>query len=68
VVELGIYKHYKGGLYRVLHIAKHTETNESLVIYRRISPVVVDGKVWARPERMFEEIINGEPRFKRIQG
>ena len=40
-----IYQHYKGGIYTVLHIAEHTETNELFVIYHNES-----GKVWARPK------------------
>jgi hypothetical protein len=32
-MKSGIYKHYKGGLYQVLGIAEHTETNEKVVVY-----------------------------------
>jgi len=32
-MQAGIYKHYKGGLYQVLGVGQHTETNEIVVIY-----------------------------------
>lgn len=68
MVERGIYKHFKGNAYGVLHVATHTETGERLVIYRKLSDVgaYYEGKVWARPESMFEEIVDGVPRFERI--
>jgi len=61
----GTYKHFKGCLYKVVCIAKHTETKEDMVIYHDIrSPDVV----WARPLSMWEEVVmyNGKlvPRFK----
>ena len=44
--EIGkIYKHYKGGDYKVLTLAKHTETDEILVIYKSIQ----FGSIYARP-------------------
>ena len=67
-IEPGIYRHFKGGLYEVLGIARHSETEEHLVIYR---PVTGDGTWWARPRDMFREIVpfNGDlvPRFQRIE-
>ena len=44
------YRHYKGGLYRVINIATHTETEEVLVIYKGIE----SNKIWARPKGIFE--------------
>ena len=41
-----LYKHFKGGLYRIVTIAQHTETEEGLVIYRSEDD---PSKVWARP-------------------
>ncbi|MDT7922998.1 MAG: DUF1653 domain-containing protein [Thermus sp.] len=32
-VRPGIYRHYKGGLYRVLFLARHSETEEAMVVY-----------------------------------
>lgn len=61
-----LYQHYKGGLYRVLGEARHSETKEELVIYMSVST----GKFWARPKEMFyESISDGEnivPRFKKV--
>ena len=56
----GIYRHYKGNLYEVLEIAKHSETEEELVVYRALYG---DYGVWVRPLGMFTETINGVPRF-----
>jgi hypothetical protein len=62
---MAIYRHYKGGFYRVIGTATHTETQEELVIYEGI-----DGRVWARPRDMFfEEVeVDGKkvPRFQRL--
>ena len=48
----GIYKHYKGALYQVLYLAKHSESLEPLVIYQDIENLDL---IWARPLEMFLE-------------
>ena len=50
------YKHFKGGIYKVIAIAKHTETEEDLVIYINIS----NGKIWARPYEMFNDLLDNK--------
>lgn len=61
-LEPGVYRHFKGNLYEVLHVAKHSETLEEMVVYRRL---LSSGEVWVRPARMFLEIVadeqTGEP-------
>ena len=54
-IPQGVYRHYKGSLYQVLHTAKHSETEESLVVYRCIYG---EYGVWVRPLSMFTEIVN----------
>lgn len=41
-----VYKHTKGGLYKVIAIAVHSETKESLVIYQSVAD---SDRIWARP-------------------
>lgn len=65
-VKLGKYQHYKGNFYRVIGVAKHSETQEELVVYERL----IDGSMWVRPKKMFlEEVeVKGKkaPRFRFI--
>ena len=67
-VSQGIYRHYKGSLYQVLHTATHSETEESLVVYRCLYG---DYGVWVRPLSMFAEMVTIEgkevPRFELIK-
>ena len=67
-MKLGKYQHSKtGNYYKVIAIAKHSETLEDLVVYEALydNP---ESKVWVRPLKMFTEKveINGKkvPRFK----
>jgi len=63
----GLYRHYKGNDYRVIGLAKHSETGESLVVYRALYG---EHGLWVRPAAMFGETVvaNGErvPRFARV--
>ena len=63
-VPLGRYRHYKGNLYEVLGVARHSETEEELVVYRALYGA---GGLWVRPRTMFQEevIVEGGavPRF-----
>ncbi|MEG0385661.1 MAG: DUF1653 domain-containing protein [Solibacillus sp.] len=45
------YKHYKGNIYTIITIGKHTETNEELVVYTD------EKEVWVRPAEMFFGVI-----------
>jgi hypothetical protein len=58
-VALGRYRHYKGGLYEVLGVARHSETEEELVIYKALYG---DGGLWARPKSMFLESVKLDGR------
>lgn len=66
-MESGKYRHFKGGEYEVLGVAKHSETEEEYVVYRQLYG---DGHMWIRPLAMFEEQVEyqGRPvrRFEKI--
>lgn len=49
-VPPGRYRHYKGKDYLVLGVARHTETEEELVVYRTDYG---DRSLWVRPKAMF---------------
>lgn len=55
ILPLGLYRHYKGGDYRVEGVATHSETEEKLVVYR---PLYGEGGLWVRPLDMFLETVN----------
>jgi hypothetical protein len=64
MVPPGRYRHFKGGEYEVLGVARHSETDERLVVYR---PLYGDGGMWVRPVSMFLEAVEHDgrvvPRF-----
>jgi len=53
-VEPGRYRHYKGKEYIVLGVARHSETDETLVVYRQ---EYGDRGLWVRPLAMFAECV-----------
>ena len=63
-----LYEHYKGLRYKVLAVARHSETLEEMVVYQALSG---ENDVWVRPLGMFLENIvvdgNLRPRFKRTE-
>ena len=66
-IELGRYRHYRGGEYEVLGVVRHSETCEPMVLYR---PLYNNSGSWVRPFAMFVEDIDVDgrvqPRFARI--
>ena len=62
--RLGRYRHYKGGEYDLVGVARHSETLEPLVLYR---PRYGEATLWVRPYAMFFEdvVVDGvtRPRF-----
>jgi hypothetical protein len=64
-VPTGRYWHYKGKEYTVIGVARHSETEEEMVVYRQ---EYGDNTLWVRPMTMFMEMVevNGQslPRFQ----
>ncbi len=49
-IPTGTYRHYRGGLYEVIGVATHSETEEPLVVYRALYGTF---GLWVRPREMF---------------
>ena len=64
MLKIGEYRHFKGGRYELIAIAKHSETCEEMVVYRALYG---EGQIWVRPLSMWEEEVEyqGE-RVKRF--
>lgn len=56
-LKAGIYKHYKGGFYRLLGVARHETNHEEYVVYCEISRGLEtgEGPLWIRPIHEFYE-------------
>ena len=52
MIETGIYRHFKGGRYEVIGVAKHSESLEEMVVYRALYG---EGGLWVRPASMWNE-------------
>ena len=55
----GRYRHYKGNFYQVIDVAYHSETEEEMVVYRKLYG---DGSLWVRPLSMFVENVQVDGR------
>lgn len=56
-MQLGLYKHYKGNMYQLIGVARHTETLEHLAVYQALYG---DFGLWIRPLSMFQESVEYE--------
>lgn len=53
----GLYRHFKGNEYRVLYVAKHSETLEDMVVYQALYG---EKGIWVRPASMWNETVKQE--------
>jgi len=56
-MKKGKYQHYKGPFYEVLDVARHSETEEEMVVHKTLYG---DFSLWVRPLKMFNEEIEFE--------
>ena len=63
-IKPGRYRHFKGNEYQVIGMARHSETEEEMVVYR---PLYGEGGLWVRPAAMWAEEVERDgkrqPRF-----
>ncbi|HEY4318753.1 MAG TPA: DUF1653 domain-containing protein [Herbaspirillum sp.] len=63
-IKLGKYRHFKGGEYEVIGIARDSEDETPMVVYRALYD---NGSLWVRPLDMFAETIERDGRsFRRF--
>jgi hypothetical protein len=61
-IKPGRYRHFKGNEYRVLHIAKHSETLEEMVVYQALYG---EHGIWVRPAPMWNETVEHDGKTVR---
>ncbi len=61
-IEPGKYRHFKGKEYEVLFTARHSETLEEMVVYRKLYD---DFSVWVRPASMWNETVERDGKTYR---
>jgi len=66
-IRRGVYRHYKDKLYAVMGTVKHSETEETLVLYAPMGQQAGEAQLWVRPLAMFTESVDTAkgrvPRF-----
>lgn len=69
-LKLGVYRHYKNKEYRVIGVAKHSETHEDMVVYEALYENELS-RLWVRPLNLFTDLVevNGRivPRFEYVR-
>jgi len=63
MISLGKYRHFKGNEYKVVHIAKHSETEEDMVVYYPLYGNIEktgEPEYWVRPLTIFNETVEKE--------
>jgi hypothetical protein len=64
-IKPGRYRHFKGKEYRVLCLAKHSETEEDMVVYRALYG---ERGIWVRPAAMWNETVERDGKtYKRFE-
>ncbi len=58
-MKTGIYRHFKGNKYRLIYIAKHSETLEDMVVYQALYG---ENGIWVRPLSMWNELVEYNDR------
>lgn len=61
-IKIGKYRHFKGREYEVLCVAKHSETQEEMVVYRALYG---EGETWVRPLSMWNDTVTREGKTYR---
>lgn len=61
-IRPGRYRHFKGGEYEVLGVARHSETGEPMVVYRALYG---QRGLWVRPAAMWNEIVERDGKTYR---
>ena len=69
-IQPGLWKHFKGNLYRVMYVALHSETGEEMVVYQAHKALYGQRGMWVRPASMWLEHVERDgysgPRFVRL--